>query len=383
MFSRSSKSVSVLIALACVASISTGCKKAPPITLAVTAAPPAVFAGEPVSATATAGSVDTKKKTNVIYTWSGDGVTGTGTSASVATASLAPGTYTVGAAVKEGKPGKEGLKPGQTAAASASFTVKPFEPPTISCSAEPTTIKPGENSNITAMGMSPQNRPLTYSFSASSGTVSGTGSVAVFASAGAPTGTTTITCNVSDDKGKSATASTSVTILAPYVPPVLHTQELSPLGFEIGKDKKNSARVNNEVKAVLDGLALTLNKQPDTKLVVVGDSSAEEKAADAKANAKAEKKAKKSHKPAPVEDLAAQRAVNVKDYLVKEKGIDSSRVQVMTGSADKQQVDLYLVPAGANFGNDVHGVSPVDESAVKPQVRKPLPMRKHHAKKAK
>ncbi len=44
---------------------------------------------------------------------------------------------------------------------------------------------------------------------------------------------------------------------------------------------------------------------------------------------------------------------------------------------DGQKVEDYLVPAGANFNNDVQGTTPVDETAVKPQVRKPLPMRKH------
>ena len=66
----------------------------------------------------------------------------------MATGSLAPGTYTVKGKVKEGKPGKEGLKPGQTADCSASFTVKAFEPPTISCSANPTTIKPGDTAPL-------------------------------------------------------------------------------------------------------------------------------------------------------------------------------------------------------------------------------------------
>jgi hypothetical protein len=41
------------------------------------------------------------------------GVTGNGTTATVATAALAPGTYTVKCGVKEGKSGKEGLKPWQ------------------------------------------------------------------------------------------------------------------------------------------------------------------------------------------------------------------------------------------------------------------------------
>ena len=131
--------------------------------------------------------------------------------------SLAPGTYTVKGTVKEGKAGKEGLKPWETADCSASFTVKAFEPPTISCSANPSTIKPGETSTITSMGMSPQNRPLTYSYSASAGSISGSTMTATYNSAGAPTGAVGITCNVADDKGQTATASTSVTITAPYV----------------------------------------------------------------------------------------------------------------------------------------------------------------------
>ena len=77
-------------------------------------------------------------------------------------------------------------------------------------------------------------------------------------------------------------------------------------------------------------------------------------------------------------DFAAQRAVNTKDYLVTEKGIDASRISVATSTADGQKVENYLVPSGANFGSDVQGTTPVDESVVQPQVRKPLPERKHH-----
>ena len=117
--------------------------------------------------------------------------------------------------MKEGKTGKEGLKPWETATCSASFTVKAFEPPTISCSASPSTIKPGDTATVTSVGVSPQNRPLTYSYSASAGTVTGSGTTAEYSSAGAPTGAVGITCNVSDDKGHSASSPTNVTIEAP------------------------------------------------------------------------------------------------------------------------------------------------------------------------
>jgi outer membrane protein OmpA-like peptidoglycan-associated protein len=375
MYSKNLKSVSLVLASACLLLAPMGCKKAPPITLSAAAAPPVVFAGDPVTVTATAGSVDPNKKTNVIYSWSGTGVTGSGTTATVATGTLTPGSYAVKAEVKEGKKGKEGLKPGQTAEATANYAVKQFEPPTISCSASPSTIKPGETSAITASAMSPQNRPLTVSFSATAGTVNGNGNTATFSSIGAPTGTAGITCTVTDDKSQTATASTSVTILAPYVPPVPHTQALGSIDF--GADKKRPTRADNEAKAVLDGIALQLQKQPDAKLVVVGESDAKEKAKTAK-----EQKFALKHKHAKVADLAAERAVNVKAYLVTEKGIDASRISVATDTTDAQKVENYLVPAGANFAVDVQGTTPVDESVVKAEVRKPLTAKSAHKKAA-
>ncbi|MGB9406153.1 MAG: OmpA family protein [Terracidiphilus sp.] len=189
-----------------------------PVTLACSASPVTVFPGDPVTVTSTAGGLN--PKLNAVYTWSGSGVTGSGTTASVATGSLAAGSYTVNCGVKEGQAGKEGLKPWESASASTSFTVKPFEPPTINCSANPGTIKPGETSTITAIGVSPQNRPLTYIFATAVGAISGSGATATFSSTGAPAGTVGITCTVSDDKGQTATANTSVTITVPYVAPV-------------------------------------------------------------------------------------------------------------------------------------------------------------------
>jgi len=358
MYSRILKSGCMVLALACLAFASIGCQKAPPITLSAAAAPPAVYAGEPVTVTATAGAVDPNKKTVVVYNWSGTDVTGNGTTATVATAALAPGSYTVKAEVKEGKKGQEGLKPGQKAEATASYTVKQFEPPTISCSASPSTLKPGENSNITAVGVSPQNRPLTISYTATAGSVSGNGATATFSSTGAPTGVAGITCTVTDDKAQTATANTSVTILAPYVAPTPHVQQLGTIDFS--KDKKNPTRANNEAKAALDGIALALQRDPNAKLVVVGQASAKEHAKTAK-----EEKAKLKNKHLKVVDLAAERAVNVKDYLVKEKGIDASRISVATDNTkDAQAVETYLVPAGANFAADVPGTTAVDESSI-------------------
>jgi len=128
--------------------------------------------------------------------------------------------------------------------------------------------------------------------------------------------------------------------------------------------------VDNEAKACLDEIALDLQKQADAKAVLVGEDTTKEKAPP------------KGRRHAPVADIAAQRAVNTKEYLVTEKGIDASRVSVATGTTDGQTVEDYLVPAGATFTGDVSGTTPVDETTVKPVARKPLSGHTHRRAKA-
>jgi outer membrane protein OmpA-like peptidoglycan-associated protein len=175
----------------------------------------------------------------------------------------------------------------------------------------------------------------------------------------------TIPCIATDDTGQTATSTTSVSILPPYVPPVQHTQALCSISF--ATDKKRPSRVDNEAKACLDEIALDLGKQPDAKVVVVGNSDATEKA-----NSVRQQKAALRNKHIKAEDTAAVRAVNVKEYLVTEKGIDAARVSVATSAANGRTVEDYLVPSGASFAADVPATTPVDETAVKAQTRKPL-----------
>jgi hypothetical protein len=369
MYTRTLKAASLILASSCLAFLSTGCKKPQPIKLSCNASAPAIYPGEPLSVTGTAESVSTKKHTNVLYTWSGTNVTAKGNVATVDTESLAPGDYTVKGIVKEGKKGKEGQKPWQTADCQAGFTVKAFEPPTISCSASPSELKPGETSAVTADAVSPQNLPLTYSYSASAGSIEGTGTTATFSSAGAPTGEVGITCKVADNKGHTASADTNVTIVAPPPPPPPpHTEALCSISFTLYKWLPT--RVDNQAKACLDQVAIDLEQHPNATAVMVGESNAKEKAITARQE--------KYHMRNPrvhVMHYAAQRAVNAKDYLVVSKGIDPSRIEVRTTDTDGQMVQNYLVPSGANFENDVQGTMPVNETEVKPQVRRPLPMR--------
>jgi hypothetical protein len=325
----------------------------PPVTYACTAAPSPAFPGDPITVTGTAANLNPKK--TATYTWTGNNgvkVTGDSTTGQVDTTGLAPGNYTITGHVSEGQ------KVGMFADCTANFTVKQYDPPTISCSANPTTVAPGGTSTITAQGVSPQNRPLTYTYSASAAQISGTGNTATLTTTGAPAGAITVTCNVQDDKGQTATSTTSVNVEAPPPPPAPKTKTLCSINFD--RDKKRPARVDNEAKACLDDVALNLQQSTDATAVLVGEAASTEKKADT---------------------LAAQRAVNTKDYLVKEKGIDASRISVRTGTQGNKEVENYLVPSGATFDNDVTGTTAVDESMVKViarKVAKPF----HHKKKA-
>lgn len=85
-------------------------------------------------------------------------------------------------------------------------------------------------------------------------------------------------------------------------------------------------RVDNEAKGCLDDIALELNRESDAVLVVVG-----------------------KHDPNEKPDAAAERTLNVKQYLTDEKGIDPNRIEVRTGETTGRTVDNVLVPPGATW----------------------------------
>ena len=318
----------------------------PPVTFACVASPETGYPGDPITITGTAANLNPKK--TATYTWTTDGGTISGTSnvANIDTKASNPGSYSAKGHVTEGK------KPGEMADCSAAYTIKAFEPPTVSCSANPSSVNPGDSSTITANGVSPQNRPLTYSYSATAGSVTGNTSTATLSTAGAAPGTITVTCNVVDDKGQTASQTTTVTVNAPAPPPAPSTSNLCSINFD--RDKRRPTRVDNEAKACLDDISLNLQRSSDAKLAVVGNAASGERMGN---------------------KLAAERAVNTKDYLVKEKGIDASRVAVYTGTQDGKTVTTTLIPAGATL--DSTGITAVDESAVKVHPRAAV---RHHKK---
>jgi hypothetical protein len=310
----------------------------PPLQVSCLVHPETVFAGDPVMVSLQTDNLNPKKTAKYSWTSTGGKLSGSGDSVTVDTQGLTPGGYKVTAAVVEGS------KPSEQAGCGASFTVRAYDPPTITCVANPGRVNPGETSLITASGISPQNRPLTYSFSADAGQVgsgSGSANTTTLSTGGVAVGTVTVTCRVVDDLGKSASATSTVTIIPPLPPPPPPTRPLCSESFT--RDRKRPTRVDNEAKGCLDEIALALSAQLDAKLELVAHADSADKP-----------------------EAAAQRAVNVKHYLVHEKGMDASRIELRTGAAKERTVDAFLVPSGASFPED--GSTVIDESSVKPQI---------------
>src|ERR1700730_4942475 len=170
-----------------------------PPSAACSLEPAEVFAGESVTVTVRGSNFNPKR--TVKYEWSGTGVkvSGRDTSAQIDTNGLQPGSYGVTANLSDGR--KNG-----SASCSAKFTVKDPLPPTISCSANPERVQTGGAATITSTASSPDGRRLIYSYTASSGEISGTGETATLNTGNSQPGRITVTCNVSDDRRRALTA---------------------------------------------------------------------------------------------------------------------------------------------------------------------------------
>jgi outer membrane protein OmpA-like peptidoglycan-associated protein len=84
-------------------------------------------------------------------------------------------------------------------------------------------ILPGEKTGITCNGSDPDGDPLTYSYSASGGQVTGSGSSAQFDATGLAPGNYTVKCTVNDGRGGTADASGNVEVKEP---PQVHQLEV-------------------------------------------------------------------------------------------------------------------------------------------------------------
>jgi hypothetical protein len=186
-----------------------------------------------------------------------------------------------------------------------------------------------------AEGFSRDNRPLSFRCLSNRGALAGSGTRYVLDTAGFASGIVNIDCTVQDDRALSGFAATAVTVTLPPPPPSPVARKYGG-GLDFSADKKRPSRIDNAAKAMLDRYAEALAADPDATAVVVGyDNTSERVPA-------------KRRKASPAQ-YAVMRAVNTKAYLVEEKGIDSSRVEIRTGTEDAQKVILWIVPAGTTL----------------------------------
>jgi len=315
--------------------------------------PNEVMVGEPVTATVAVSNFNPKHTVTYAWTSSGGQITGKDTTAQIDTGGLAPGSYTVTAHATDAKEKKN-----NEASCSASFTVKPLppkNPPSMRCSASPSSVQAGATVTVTCDCTSPDGVPVSVSsWTASAGTVSGSGSSATLNTAGASPGTISIGATCTDSRGLTGQATTQVMVENPPPPPP-KAAKLSQCDFP---NKVKPWRVDNTCKAILDDVAKNLQQNPDSKLVIVGNAEPTEKR----------------------KNLAAERAVNSKAYLVggeAKQGIDASRIEVRTGSGGTMTAEYWIVPSGATF--DSTGTEPVDEAKVPAVPDHPKPMAKKKA----
>jgi outer membrane protein OmpA-like peptidoglycan-associated protein len=311
---------------------------------ACSVSPTEVLAGEPVTATATASQFNPKRTLTYAWTTSGGKASAQTATTQIDTTGLAPGAYKVAAHVTDGKKGM--------ADCSSSFTVKepPKHPPTISCSADPSTLESGQSATIHCTGASPDNRPLTYAWQSSTGNVAANNETGTLATTGV-TGPVTITTTVTDDRGLSANTTTNVTVQAPPPPPPpppvnqvktdLDTKGKALLDVHFDVDKST---IRPESEKILNDSAAVLNEEADLSVFVDGytDSTGT-----------------KAHNLA----LSKRRAASVKSWL-EEHGIAGSRL-VARGFGEANPVGDNKTEEGKQANRRVELVKMTDAEKAK------------------
>jgi outer membrane protein OmpA-like peptidoglycan-associated protein len=248
-------------------------------TAACSVQPTEVMVGEPITATVAPSNFNPKHR--LTYSWNGNGgqVTGKDTSAAIDTTNAAPGSYTVTAHVTDPR-----AKKNNEASCSANYTVKPLppkNPPTMSLSANPSTVAPGGSVTLTASCTSPDGVPTSVAnWTATGGSVSGSGNSATLTTAGAAPGPVTITATCTDSRGLNSQASTQVTVENPPANPQIEVLEsrlaLHSIYYPTAQpatDKPGAGLVPSQqrtLQALATDFKTYLQSKPDAHLILEG-----------------------------------------------------------------------------------------------------------------
>jgi hypothetical protein len=286
-------------------------------------------------------------------------VSGTGTSVDVATGTLACGRYSVTTTVTATVPAvdcpSDCVTTGQTTCTTG-FEITEPPCPTVTCDIRASQSSVMVNDRITFSATATGADGANFTWSTTGGTLSSTsGAEVTLDTTGTTPGSITVSVNVGTSRtrcdqpcpGGSCTTTVTVTVL----PPPRVSPPLSPCGpifFPF-----NSARINNEHKACLDEIALKMQQDPRSALVVDGHRDSSERVG-----------------------ISLTRGNNARDYLVNEKGVDSARITVRNfgdtcphDSGDpnlNRRVEFWIVPSDGNAA-DIAGLKKCASGAT-PQV---------------
>jgi hypothetical protein len=180
-----------------------GCEtNQPPEITSLTPSATSVGPGDSCTVTCTASDPD--EGDTLAYAWSATGGSISGTGNSVTwTAPTAEGSYTVTVTVSDDE--------GSTVTESCSIQVINAPPAIASLTPSTTELAPGGSCTVTCTATDPDGDTLTYDWTASDGTITGTGSSVTWTAP--PTeGTYTVTVTVSDGKGGTDSDSCAITV---------------------------------------------------------------------------------------------------------------------------------------------------------------------------
>ena len=154
----------------------------------------------------------------MMYTWSATGgtVDGTGYEVRWSPGGSALGAYSVTVRVDDGRGGITNC------AAEVRVDPRPNRPPTISCSANPSSVRPGGRVHITAKASDPDNDPLTFTWQSNGGQIVGSGTEVDLDTTGVAPSHYFVTGQVSDGRGGTAVCQPELTVEAP--PPAVEAK---------------------------------------------------------------------------------------------------------------------------------------------------------------
>jgi outer membrane protein OmpA-like peptidoglycan-associated protein len=256
-----------------------------------------IIAGESTTIRATASDPN---KDALTYAWTinGQSVAASGPELVFGSEGRQPGQYTVAVTVSDGE---------LSANCSSTVTVneKPNRPPTIECLTTSVDVNSGGSAQLQVRTSDPDQDKTTVTWTATGGTVRGSGDTATFDATGLRAGTFTVTAAVQDERGARASCSMTVNV-SERISLTTEGGRGTAGGFAPG-----SARVDNVAKAALDDIAVRMQSDPRLRANIIGYTD----------NTRRDR------------GLGIRRARNVAEYL-KSKGVDESRLTVTDGGTN-------------------------------------------------